>query len=89
MCNTGEPVVAWGYIYHLVVGLGTSTGMGSLYLETTTLILRSVGRDWREISFCSCEPVNKNMSARTKKHFVLLNKIIEELNKDENVDYIK
>ena len=29
------------------------------------------------------------MSARTTKHFVLLNKILEELNKDENVDYIK
>ena len=29
------------------------------------------------------------MSARTTKHFVLLNKIVEELNKDKNVDYIK
>ena len=29
------------------------------------------------------------LASRKKKHFVLLNKIIEELNKEENVDYIK
>ena len=31
----------------------------------------------------------EEVQTRNKKHVVLLNKIVEELNKDENVDYIK